>query len=154
MFYVKVFSKLNDARVDYCVVGGLAVALHGAVRGTVDLDLAISLDQKNLIQVEKCLIELGLVSRIPVNANDIFKFREEYLTKKNLIAWSFVNPRRISEVVDVLINIDAKNFKKITKSLGKLKIPIISIEGLIALKKEAGRPQDLEDVRALERIKS
>jgi hypothetical protein len=38
MFILKVVKALNAYKVHYAVVGGYAVALHGAVRGTVDLD--------------------------------------------------------------------------------------------------------------------
>lgn len=33
----QIFAALNDAQVDYVVVGGLAVILHGYLRATADL---------------------------------------------------------------------------------------------------------------------
>jgi hypothetical protein len=52
-WYTKVFSNLNEANISYAVVGGLAVSLHGATRGTIDLDLVISLDLQSLENFEK-----------------------------------------------------------------------------------------------------
>jgi predicted nucleotidyltransferase len=43
MPYQDLFIALNTAQVRYLVVGGVAMVLHGAVRMTADLDLAISL---------------------------------------------------------------------------------------------------------------
>ena len=43
----QIFSALNDAEVDYVVVGGLAVILHHYLRATADLDLAIGLSPDN-----------------------------------------------------------------------------------------------------------
>ncbi|MDN3515601.1 MAG: hypothetical protein NG747_14545 [Candidatus Brocadia sp.] len=39
MFYESIFDKLNKSHIDYIVVGGVALVLHGAVRLTADLDL-------------------------------------------------------------------------------------------------------------------
>ena len=37
----RICTALREAGVRYAVVGGYAVALHGAVRGTVDIDVAV-----------------------------------------------------------------------------------------------------------------
>ena len=55
MFILKVVKALNAYKVHYAVVGGYAVALHGAVRGTVDLDLIINLTKNSMINAEKAL---------------------------------------------------------------------------------------------------
>ncbi|HLA51623.1 MAG TPA: hypothetical protein VJZ92_05185 [Thermodesulfobacteriota bacterium] len=34
MFYEEIFEKLNDSGIDYIVVGGVALVLHGVVRLT------------------------------------------------------------------------------------------------------------------------
>jgi hypothetical protein len=46
MFIIKVVESLERNKINYAVVGGYAVALHGVVRGTVDLDLIINLKKK------------------------------------------------------------------------------------------------------------
>ena len=153
MFLKKVINALNAKRVPYLLIGGYAVALHGAVRGTVDIDIAIGLNEKAYKNVEKALMDIGLKSRLPVNAEEVFHFRENYIQKRNLIAWSFYNPDNPLEIVDVIITEDAKSYKSLTKTIGGLKIKVISLEDLIKLKKKSGRPQDIEDVNALEKLK-
>ncbi len=82
----------------------------------------------------------------------MFQFRQEFIREKNLIAWSFVDPKNPARVVDAIINYKLldRNIVKIT--VNGEKIPTLSRLALIAMKKVAGRPQDLEDVRALEEI--
>lgn len=64
--------------------------------------------------------------------------------------WSFFDKGKPWEIVDFLITQDLRNFKSVSKRFEGLDIPVIDLDGLIALKKEAGRPQDIEDIRALE----
>ena len=68
MFINKVCDALQKAKIPYAVVGGFAVALHGIPRGTIDIDFVIQWSLKNLLKTEAVLKELGLVSRIPVDA--------------------------------------------------------------------------------------
>jgi hypothetical protein len=79
----RICASLSRAGVRYAIVGGHAVALHGAVRGTVDIDLALAWNRKTLVAAQKALNEVGLVSRLPLTADDIFDFRKEYMR----LAW-------------------------------------------------------------------
>ena len=53
MFLFKVIDSLEKYKVDYAIAGGYAVALHGAVRGTVDIDFVIKLSKQSFIRAEK-----------------------------------------------------------------------------------------------------
>ncbi len=152
MFVLKVCKSFSDNDVEFAIVGGWAVALHGAVRGTIDLDLVLSLSERNLRQAQKALNDIGLVSKIPVTSDDIFRFRKEYIAKKNLIAWNFCNPKDPSEVVDLIITYDKKNIPIKWKSIGGVKVPVLAKMELIKMKKQSAREQDLEDIKALEAI--
>jgi len=152
MFITRVLQSLNEAKVDYAIVGGLAVALHGAVRGTVDLDLVVRTTRKDFVSVEKVLSSLGLRSRQPVRAEEVFQFRKEYIAKRNMVAWTFVNPDRASEIVDVILTHDRSKMKVVKKVLGGISVSVVAIPDLIAMKEAVGRPQDLEDIRALRRL--
>jgi hypothetical protein len=152
MFIHDVCNALNKAKIPYAIVGGYAVALHGVVRGTVDIDIAINWTLKNLEKAEKALKEIGLVPLIPINSNNLFHFREEYIQKRNLIAWNFYDPRNPINQVDIVITYDLKNAHTKTISTSAGKIRILARNDLIAMKKASGRPQDLQDVKALENL--
>lgn len=152
-FLEKACAALTASKVKYAVVGGHAVALHGAVRGTVDVDVIISWTLAGLKRAEAALANIGLVSRLPITANDIYQFRDEYITKRNLIAWNFYNPDDLSEQLDLVITTDLKGKTTRQVKLSTGNIRILSRRDLIAMKKESGRPQDLEDISALERIR-
>jgi len=149
----KVVKSLTRHHVKYILVGGYAVALHGAVRGTVDIDFVIALNQRSYRQTEKALNSIGLKSRLPISADEVFNFREEYIKNRNLIAWSFNNPDNPLEIVDIVITEDANQIKSVIKTFSGIKIKIAAIDDLIKMKKKSGRKQDIEDINALKKLK-
>jgi uncharacterized nucleotidyltransferase DUF6036 len=152
MFLLRVARALDEARVAYALVGGYAVALHGAVRGTVDVDLVVRFRAAEFRKTEKALNGLGLRSRLPVSASEVFQFREEYVRNRSMRAWTFVNPSRPSEIVDVMLDndLDAVKVTRI-KAQGQV-LKVASIGDLIRMKQQSSRPQDKEDVKALRKL--
>lgn len=152
MFLTDVCKTLNEYGVHYAIVGGYAVALHGAVRGTVDIDLVIKWEKCQLMKVEASLKSLGLLSKLPIDAETLFTFRDEYINNRNLIAWSFYHPNDASKLIDIIINYDLKERKVIEKQLKSQSIKILNRMDLIKMKQISSRPQDIEDIKALKMI--
>ena len=150
MFIRKVIGVLEKSGTPYALVGGYAVTLHGAVRGTVDIDIAIAMNRATFEKCEAALESIGLEPRLPVTAADVFNFRDEYINNRNMVAWSFSNPKNPLELVDILITEDAARLKTIRKEAFGLKLNVVTIPELIAMKKKSARPQDIEDIKALE----
>jgi hypothetical protein len=62
----EIFKALADDRVEYVVVGGFAVIMHGHLRATRDLDLVIGLHPDNCAKGMEALSRIGLRPRLPV----------------------------------------------------------------------------------------
>lgn len=152
MFLTKLVKALDRAKIEYAIAGGFAVALHGAVRGTVDIDLVVKITLESLEDVSIALQSLGLQSRIPVSAQELFMFRLEYIKKRNLVAWSFSNPNNPIEMVDIIITHDLSNMHSCKKNVDGVAVKVIALQDLIEMKRVSGRPQDLEDIKALEKL--
>lgn len=152
MLIIKVTSILDKHKIPYAIVGGHAVALHGAVRGTVDIDFITKWNLKNLKAIEKALNEIGLNSRLPIMAEDLFKFKKEYIKNKNLIAWNFINPINPIEQIDIIITLDLKDVKIKKIKVKNKTLNVIAKKDLIQMKKQSGRAQDLIDIEALEKL--
>jgi hypothetical protein len=88
----RVVIALNNNKIPYAIVGGVAVAIHGAPKGTIDLDIVIRHKLNFFISIEKCLKDLGFIPRLPVTAGEIFNFKDEYISRRDLIVNSGVNP--------------------------------------------------------------
>ncbi len=153
MFLERLAKTLAAHHVKYALAGGYAVALHGAVRGTVDVDLVLAVTEENFEAAEKALASLGLRPRLPVTAAEVFRFRREYVKNRNMAAWSFVNLQDPAEMVDIVITHDLKTMGVKKIPFGGEVLPVLAVDDLIRMKRAAGRPQDLEDVKALETLR-
>lgn len=146
MLLYEIVDSFESQNLDYALVGGYALALHGIVRATMDVDFVLTLRQSDFESAERALNKINLKSRLPVRAQDIIKMRKEYIEERNLIAWSFVDYANLSRQVDILITKDLKKLKTQVLSVAGRKIQVATLQEILKMKEEAGRPQDLIDI--------
>jgi hypothetical protein len=155
-----VIEALERARVRYVVVGGLAVVLHGHARLTADVDIAVDLAPDEAARAIATLAALGLRPRAPVRAEDFADpaARAAWRAEKNMQVLSLWDPDRPMRSVDVFvenpIDFDVLWARSELIHLGSTDVRVAAIPDLIAMKEQAGRPQDLEDVAALRALLS
>jgi len=68
---IEIIEALTSERVEFIIAGGVAVVLHGVERLTMDLDTAVSLKKDNVKKIIKVMNKLGLIPRLPVNADSL-----------------------------------------------------------------------------------
>lgn len=154
----QIFAALNDAQVDYVVVGGLAVILHGYLRATADLDLAIGLGPDNAHRGMQALSAIGLRPRLPVAIEDFAdpEKRAQWAQRNMLVLplWDPDNPLRSVDVfIGEPIAFDHLLRDAVCKNLGGTSVLVASIDHLIEMKEGAGRSRDLEDIEKLRQIR-
>lgn len=150
MLFYELIDKFNEKNLEYAVVGGYALALHGIVRATMNVDFVLHLRLPDYQLVESSLAELGLQSRHPLSAEDIIKMRLEYIERRNLLAWSFVDYKNPTRQVDILLTKDLRKIKVEIISVAGRKVSVASLSELLKMKSETGRPQDLIDVQLIQ----
>lgn len=140
--YRDLFAALNVAKVDYLIVGAYALAVHGHVRATKDLDVWVRPHPDNATRLLCALAEFGAPT-------------------EGLSDGEFSNPGMILQLgfppvrIDILTSVDGVTFdeawpRRIEASYGDQRVAVISRIHLIANKRASGRLQDLADVEALE----
>lgn len=138
----KEFLRLLNANgVDYLVVGGYAVGLHGYPRATVDLDVWIRSEPDNARRVMDALLAFGfdvpaLESRLFINPLSIVRFG--------------LPPFRI----EIMTSIDGVRYEDCRRNalvfdIDGLPLPVISLADLKVNKRAAGRNKDLADLDQL-----
>lgn len=158
IIYQEVFADFQKQKVEFVVVGGIALNLHGAIRGTADLDILIKMEDSNIRKVVKILRKQGYQVRQPVDPMDLanVQTREIWVREKNMKAFNFYKDRELKEVdiiIDSPVSYESAAAQRIRLKVGRLVIPVISIEHLIKMKQKAGRPIDRMDVAELKEIK-
>ena len=145
--------RLASSRVDFVVIGGIAVVAHGYIRTTRDLDITYATDQENLDALGRVLVDLdarlrGVAEAVPLVPDGRTLRNAEMLTLEtsegalDLLAAppgapSYTELKERAEA----IQLEGSTFLT------------ASIEDLIEMKRAAGRPRDLEDIEALEEIR-
>lgn len=154
-----IVRALNDAAVQYLIVGGLAVNAHGFERATKDVDLVIGLQRDNIIRGLKALLAIGYQMSIPVTPEDFADTarREAWRRDKGMVVLKLWSDTHRSTPIDVFVYEPfdfALEFGRGKRELvgDGLSAPIVAYETLLTMKRQAGRPQDLADIEALVEI--
>jgi predicted nucleotidyltransferase len=148
---------LNAARIRFLVVGGVAVITHGYLRLTRDVDLVVQLERDNLLRALSALATLSYQPRIPATPEQIADpaVRATWIRDKNMKVLNLFSGAHRLTPVDIFVSepfdFDAKYERALVKEL-ETGVPLrfVDIETLITMKRQAGRPEDLIDVRQLE----
>ena len=155
-FFEDTIKALNGGEVRYVVVRGLAVVLHGHIRATYDLDLVVDLDESEARKAVEVLTGIGLRPRLPVEAEDFANrsARARWVSEKGMTVFSFWDPDDSTRSVDLFVEepvaFDELWSRSVSMPLASTVARVASIPDLIELKRRAGRPEDLTDIRALE----
>lgn len=144
----RILQALGRHKVEYVLVGGLAVQTHGHVRTTVDVDVYPLPEPSNLARLADALNELHArilnpdAAGAPIDA--------AMLPRATL--WQFATPHG---AVDVLHDAPgAPPYRELRAraleiTLGRLQLAVAGRDDLISMKRASARPVDLEDIAAL-----
>jgi len=158
--FIRIIQVLNEAAVRYLVVGGIAVNAHGYVRLTVDVDLMIQLERENLLKGLRALETLGYRTVLPIRWEDLAdpRQRQEWIEQKQMKALKLYSDAHRETSIDVFVD-DPLGFDGAYNRVMRLAVadnleaPICSYEDLVALKLQASRRKDLDDLEKLKQVR-
>lgn len=156
----ELIKMLHDAQVDFVLVGGLAVALQGYQRLTMDVDVVLAMEAGNLAKFIQAAKAAGLKPTIPVPIESLANpdLIEQWYREKGMLAFSLRGVEIMATVLDVLVKpvvpYEALRRDSVLIALGDLQVPVASIEHLIAMKSGTGRSKDVLDIEELRKLQS
>ena len=135
---------LSEKNVEYVIVGGYAVAFHGYVRLTKDLDILFRNSTDNISRIRSALNGFGF----PTESLDDVAFSEE-----GKIIRMGVSPVMI-ELINAVsgITFDEIWKNKVAGEYGSITVFYISLKDLLINKKASGRPRDIADYEELKSL--
>lgn len=135
-----VFASFQRHEVRYVVIGGIAAALHGVPRATFDLDILIEPTAENARRLLDALVEAQLGTASLISAEELLANEITVFQDRVRIDVQTLTPGLSFE--------DAWRNRQTMAYHGQ-EFHVASRADLIASKRAAGRPVDLEDVRLL-----
>ena len=139
--FVEFLKLLNAHHVDYLLVGGFAVAIHGYPRATADMNVWVARNQANAERIVLCLREFGF---------DTPDVTPELFEDPDRIVRMGEAPLRI----EILMEIDGVNFddcysRAEEQLVDGSPVPVISLNDLKVNKRASGRSKDHDDLENL-----
>jgi predicted nucleotidyltransferase len=149
----EMLRRLTTAGVDFVVIGGIALVLLASPRMTRDLDIVFAPDEANLDALGHVLTDLDARLRsvnedLPFVSDGAMLRNVQLLTLETSAGW-----------LDVHRSVDgAPDYPQLRRRAERVDVDGFSVlvaspDDMIAMKKAAGRPQDLIDVETLSAIK-
>jgi len=156
----EILIALAKGKIKFVICGGVAVVLHGVERLTMDIDIAVSMEEENLYTLIYVMKNLGMSPRVPVPPEALIspEKRKIMCEEKNALVFTFIDLQNPYRQVDIFLGNDNLYNNLIDDAsyidLDGCSIPVISISKLVQMKKEVTPPRekDLSDIRELLKI--
>lgn len=134
---------LRSNKVEFLIVGAIAVSWHGFPRYSGDIDFLVRVDRDNALRVMAALEQFGF-GGLGIKLDD--------LTSENRIIQLGLEPNRI----DLMTSISGVTFEeawqsRVTGTVDGIEVHFIGREALIRNKRASGRSKDLIDIEELTR---
>jgi hypothetical protein len=142
----RLVDALDAAKIPYGVCGGLALAMHGHPRATMDIDLLVRADEL------AATLEVARTVGFDVPARKM-TFGLVAGTAREVQRVSKLDPDGSLLALDlIVVNAELESVwaSRIVLAAGDRRLSVVSRDGLITMKRIAGRPQDVADLAKLE----
>ena len=136
-----VFASFQSHNVRYVVIGGIAAVLHGVPRATFDLDILIDPSPDNASRLLAALEATGFGTATLITPEELLRHEITVFNDRVRIDVQTATPGLLFQ--------DAWAHREEMTYNGQVFF-VAALGDLIASKRAAGRPRDLEDVRLLE----
>lgn len=148
---LKILKDLSKEKIQFVIVGGAAMVLHGIPRSTLDIDVVVPAESHTTNRL------FSLAESKSLSSSD--KYIVNIADKPHLLIgqWITFQDEHGREIIDVFFE-NEKEFNRLLKRAKKVKgrqfiFCVASLGDLQAMKKASGRPIDLADIALIKEKK-
>ena len=139
--FVEILRAFHDEGVEHLVIGAYALAVHGHVRATLDIDLWVRPTRDNALRTWRALERF----RAPLSKMNLEDFAE-----REVLYQIGVPPSRI----DIMTSVTGLDFEtawpnRVMATFGDVEAPVLGLDDMRTAKRAAGRLKDLADLEEL-----
>ena len=158
IIYEEILQDFHRQKVKYVIVGGIAINLLGSFRNTADMDILVEMSDKNLAKVVTILKKQGFSVKQSVDPMGIADkdTRKNWIENKHMKAFNFYKDEELKEIdiiIETPVSYEQAQRTVVYVRCGQMKLPVISIDNLIKMKRKSGRAIDKADIEELKEIK-
>ena len=136
-------KSLKEHKVDFIIIGATAFPVYGYARATLDIDIFIRPTETSAVKTLQALKKFGY---------DVTDIKKEDLLRKKLLIRQYAVETDIHPFVKG-VTFEEVWENKIRAKFGDIFVYFASLDDLIKMKRAAGRPKDLEDLKYLKKLK-
>jgi hypothetical protein len=149
----EIILALARARVEFILVGGVAVQAHGYVRATQDLDVVPKPDLLNLSRLAEALAEL---EASPLHTSAAIDVTDPQLLRRVpmiplVTRFGRLDLLNAKHTAGSPGSYEALRKGAVTATVGGEEVLVAGLDHLVRMKRATGRSQDLDDIGALTR---
>ena len=135
----KIISSLNAHEVEYVIIGGYAVILHGFLRATEDIDIVLKMTDENVSKFQNALLDI-------YDDTDIHEINYSELSIYSVIRYGTPDNFYIDVISRIGNSFSYENIDKENKMIGEIEFFTASAESLYLMKKNTMREKDKLDL--------
>lgn len=147
----EILRRLVEAGAEFVVIGGLALGARGVVRATKDIDIVIASDPANLKAVAEVAVAAGgHVQRGEALLCTPFSIAAELAGGEQMAIDTDLGRLDIVQGLDGVPSYGELRSRATEAEVLGVKVAVCSVDDLRAMKRAAGRGQDLVDLESLD----
>lgn len=127
---LQIIDAFQAFKVEFIFAGSLASNLNGVLLDDPEVEVLIPQTLDQFKKIEKALMKLGFENTLPVGAEELFHFLDQYRTQKNMKFWTFQSPKTRSHRVLIRLGAEPGYFQPLEISLKGRSLRYLKIEDL------------------------
>ncbi len=130
MTALQITEAFQVFKVEFIFSGSLAANLNGVLLDDPEIEVIIPQSLEQFKKAEKALLKLGYENTLPVGADELFHFLDQFKSEKSMKFWTFQSPKSKSQKVMIRLGAEPGYFQPLDVVIKSRSLRFLKIEDL------------------------